>query len=344
MNAPKRLMENPRLRRLILMVALPLVLVVMGLWYWVHSERYQDTDNAYVVADQVSIAPQITGRVTTVAVSQNQVVAPDQLLLHIDPQPFQIALQQANANLENVRNEIRAQQAQLAGAEAHAAYLQREVDRKTNLVKQDVVASSKLDDLSTELTVAQQQIAQIRANLNDNPDLPYTEQASYKQAVAARDQAALELSYTTVKAPAAGVVTEVDIKPGDMVAAGHPVFALVMSGKRWIEANFKETQLTHVRVGQPVEITVDTYSGRTWHGTVESIAPGTGSVFSVLPAQNATGNWVKVVQRIPVRIAIQTASDGPDLRAGMSAEANIDTRYSPLFGEADASQGTPPQQ
>jgi len=343
MNAPKRLMENPRLRRLLLMIALPLVLVVVGLWYWVHSERYQDTDNAYVVADQVSIAPQVSGRVTTVAVTQNQTVAPDQPLLQIDPQPFQITLDQANANLENVRNEIRAQQAQLAGAVAHAAYLQREVDRDTNLVKQDVVSTSKLDDMRTQLTEAQEQIAQIRANLSGNPDLPYTEQASYKQALAARDQAALELSYTTVKAPAAGVVTEVDIKPGDVVAAGHPVFALVMSGKRWIEANFKETQLTHVHVGQPVEISVDTYSGHTWHGTVESIAPGTGSVFSVLPAQNATGNWVKVVQRIPVRIAIQADPDGPDLRAGMSAEVNIDTHYSPLFGEADA-KGAPPQQ
>jgi len=343
MNAPKRLMENPRLRRLVLMIALPLVLIVAGLWYWVHSARYQDTDNAYVVADQVSIAPQVSGRVTTVAVTQNQSVAPDQPLLQIDPQPFQIALDQANANLENVRNEIRAQQAQLAGAVAHAAYLQREVDRDTNLVKQDVVSTSKLDDMRTELTVAQQQIAQIRANLSGNPDLPYDQQASYKQALAARDEAALELSYTTVKAPAAGVVTEVDIKPGDVVAAGHPVFALVMSGKRWIEANFKETQLTHVHVGQPVEISVDTYSGHTWHGTVESIAPGTGSVFSVLPAQNATGNWVKVVQRIPVRIAIQMDPNGPDLRAGMSAEVDIDTRYSPLFGEADASQEKPQQ-
>ncbi len=343
MNAPKRLMESPRLRRLLLMVALPLVLVVVGLWYWVHSARYQDTDNAYVVADQVSIAPQISGRVTQVPVSQNQSVTPGQLLLQIDPQPFQIALEQATANLENVRNEIGAQQASLAGAEAHAAYLQREVNRKTNLVKQDVVAASKLDDLRTQLTEAQQQIAQIRASLSGNPDLPYTQQASYKQALAARDQAALELTYTTVKAPAAGVVTEVDIKPGDVVAAGHPVFALVMSGKRWIEANFKETQLTHVHVGQPVEVSVDTYSGHTWKGTVESIAPGTGSVFSVLPAQNATGNWVKVVQRIPVRIAIQVDPDGPDLRAGMSAEVNIDTRYSPLFGEAVA-EAQPPQQ
>jgi membrane fusion protein (multidrug efflux system) len=140
------------------------------------------------------------------------------------------------------------------------------------------------------------------------------------------------------------VVTEVDIKPGDVVAAGKPVFALVMSGKRWIEANFKETQLDHVHVGQVVDIEVDTYSSRKWHGRVESIAPGTGSVFSVLPAQNATGNWVKVVQRIPVRIAIDLQPGDPDLRAGMSAEVNIDTHYSPLFGgaQADSDQDAPP--
>ncbi|MGE5626276.1 MAG: HlyD family secretion protein [Bacillota bacterium] len=332
---------NPRLRRLLLMIALPLVLVVLGLWYWVHSARYQDTDNAYVVADQVSIAPQVTGRVVSVPVTQNQTVTAGQLLLQIDPQPFQIALDQANANLESVRNQIKAQQASLTGAEAHAAYLQREVERKTNLVKQDVVAASKLDDLRTQLTEAEQQIAQIRASLNGNPDLPYDQQASYKQALAARDNAALQLSYATVKASADGVVTEVDIKPGDVVAAGHPVFALVMSGKRWIEANFKETQLARVHVGQKVAITVDTYPGHDWQGTVESIAPGTGSVFSVLPAQNATGNWVKVVQRIPVRIAIDTPPGGPDLRAGMSAEVDIDTHYNPLLGEASADPGTP---
>jgi membrane fusion protein (multidrug efflux system) len=331
---------NPRMRRLLLMVALPLVLVVGGLWYWVHSARYQDTDNAYVVADQVSVASQVAGRVTAVPVSQNQSVAAGQVLLQIDPQPFQIALDQANANLENVRNQIQAQQAALAGAEAHAAFLRRDVERKTNLVKQDVVAASKLDDLKTQLTEAEQQIAQLKANLGGNPSLPYTQQATYRQAVAARDDAALQLSYATLKAPAAGVVTEVDIKPGDIVAPGHPVFALVMSGKRWIEANFKETQLTRVHVGQKVEVEVDTYPGRKWQGTVESIAPGTGSVFSVLPAQNATGNWVKVVQRIPVRVALDPIEGGPDLRAGMSAEVDIDTHYNPLFGQASADQGS----
>jgi membrane fusion protein (multidrug efflux system) len=332
---------NPRLRRLLLMVALPIVLIVAGLWYWVHSSRYQSTDNAYVVADQVNVAPQVAGRVIAVPVAQNQSVSEGQVLLTIDPQPFQIALDQASANLDTVRNDIQAQQASLVGAEAHAAYLRREVERDTNLVKQDVVAASKLDDMKTQLTVAEQQIAQIRASLNGDPSLPYTQQATYKQALAARDNAALQLSYATLKAPAAGVVTEVDIKPGDIVALGRPVFALVMSGKRWVEANFKETQLTRVHVGQKVEVEVDTYSGHKWQGSVESIAPGTGSVFSVLPAQNATGNWVKVVQRIPVRIALDQAQGEPDLRAGMSAEVDIDTHYNPLFGEASADQGTP---
>ena len=331
---------NPRLRRLMLMVALPALLILAGLWYWVHSSRYQDTDNAYVVADQVSIAPQVAGRVLAVPVAQNQAVVAGQVLLTIDAQPFQIALDQATANLETVRNQIQSQQAALVGAEAHAAYLRREVDRDTNLVKQDVVAASKLDDMKTQLTVAEQQIAQIKASLSGNPSLPYVQQAAYKQALAARDDAALQLSYATLKAPAAGVVTEVDIKPGDIVASGHPVFALVMSGKRWIEANFKETQLTRVHVGQKVEVQVDTYPGRTWEGTVESIAPGTGSVFSVLPAQNATGNWVKVVQRIPVRVALDQVQGAPDLRAGMSAEVDIDTHYNPLFGGAKADTGT----
>ena len=332
---------NPRIRRLLLMVALPIVLVVAGLWYWVHSSRYQDTDNAYVVADQVNVAPQVAGRVLSVPVIQNQAVTQGQVLLSIDPQSFQIALDQANANLENTRNQIQSQQAAFKGAVAHTDYLRREVDRQTNLVKQDVVSASKLDDLKTQLTVAEQQIAQLRASLNGNPDLPYTDQATYKQAVAARDDAALQLSYATLKAPADGVVTEVDIKPGDIVAPGHPVFALVMSGKRWVEANFKETQLTRVHVGQKVEVEVDTYPGHKWQGTVESIAPGTGSVFSVLPAQNATGNWVKVVQRIPVRIALDQAQGEPDLRAGMSAEVNIDTHYNPIFGQANADQSSP---
>jgi membrane fusion protein, multidrug efflux system len=335
------------------MIAGPLLLLVLGLWYWIHTERYQSTDNAYVVADQVDVATQIAGRVIAVPVTQNQAVVMGQVLLEIDPRPFQLALDQANANLNNVSDQLHAQlqslhaaQAELASAQANVAYLTRDVQRKTDLVKRDVVPAARLDDLKTSLTMAQQkamaleaQIGQIKANLGGNPDLPITLQAAYQQALALRDQAALELTYTTIKSPAAGVVTEVDIKPGDVVTAGRPVFALVMSGKRWIDANFKETQLTHVHTGEKVEISVDTYSGHHWQGTVESIAPGTGSVFSVLPAENATGNWVKVVQRIPVRISIVTTAYGPDLRAGMSAEVSIDTHYNPLFGSSDTQPG-----
>ncbi|MHB8425106.1 MAG: HlyD family secretion protein [Gammaproteobacteria bacterium] len=351
MSAFKRLFKNPRTGRLLLMVMLPLLLIILGLWYWAHSTRYQSTDNAYIYANQVSVAPQISGRVIAVPVVQNQVVTPGQVLLEIDPKPFQLALDQTNADLKTVSDQIRAQrqalraaQAELRGAEASVAYLKRDVQRKTNLEKRDVFPAARLDDIKTNLTIAEQkavalkaQIAQIEAGLGGNADQSITRQAAYQQAVAARDRARLELSYTTIKAPAAGVVTEVNIKPGDVVTAGRPVFALVMGGQRWVNANYKETQLTHIHVGARAEITVDTYPGRTWHGTVVSISPGTGSVFSVLPAQNATGNWVKVVQRIPVRILIDTQPGGPDLRAGMSAEVTIDTHYYPLFGLSDAS-------
>ncbi|MGH8415499.1 MAG: HlyD family secretion protein, partial [Gammaproteobacteria bacterium] len=260
MNALKRLFENPRIRRLLLMVVLPLILILLGLWYWAHTTRYQSTDNAYIYANQVSVTPQVSGRVINVPVVQNQAVTPGQVLLEIDPAPFQLALDQANANLKTVSDKIRAEQenlraaqAQLAGAQANVAYLKRDVQRKTNLEKRDVVPAARLDEIKTNLTMAEQktvalkaQIAQIEASLGGNANQPITQQAAYLQALAVRDNAALELSYATIKAPAAGVVTEVDIKPGDVVTAGRPVFALVISGERWVNANFKETQLTHV--------------------------------------------------------------------------------------------------
>lgn len=342
----KNFFGNPRLRRLLIMVIVPVIIILLGLWYWAHTTRYVSTDNAYVYANQVSVTPQVSGRVIAVPVTQNQAVTPGQTLLEIDPAPFKLALDADNAKLKTVSDQIRAEseslraaQAQLTAAEANVAYMKRNVQRKTNLEKRDVVPAAQLDSLKTDLVVAEHhivglkaQIAQIKAKLGGNANQPVTQQPAYQQALAARDQAALELSYTTIKAPASGVVTQVNIKPGDVVTSGRPVFALIMSGKRWVDANFKETQLTHVKVGDRADITVDTYPHHKWQGTIVSISPGTGSVFSVLPAQNATGNWVKVVQRIPVRILIDTGKDNLDLRAGMSAEVTIDTHYSLFSG------------
>lgn len=342
----KHFFGNPRLRRLLIMVAVPVIIILLGVWYWAHTTRYVSTDNAYVYANRVSITPQVTGRVITVPVVQNESVTPGQVLLEIDPAPFKLALDADNAKLNTVSDQIRAEtqslraaQAQLQAADANAAYMKRNVRRKTNLEKRDVVPAAKLDSLKTGLVVAEHhivglkaKIAQIDASLGGNANQPVTQQPAYQRALAARDQAALELSYTTIKAPASGVVTQVNVKPGDIVTSGRPVFALIMSGKRWVNANFKETQLTHVKVGDRADITVDTYPHHKLHGTIVSISPGTGSVFSVLPPQNATGNWVKVVQRIPVRILIDTGKDGPDLRDGMSAEVTIDTHYSLFTG------------
>lgn len=342
----KHIFGRPRLRRLLLMVLVPIIIILLGLWYWAHSTRYVSTDNAYVYANHVSVTPQVSGRVIAVPVAQNEAVTPGQVLLEIDPAPFKLALDADNAKLKAVSDQIRAEteslsaaQAQLRASQANVANMQRNVQRKTNLVKRDVVPAVQLDDLKTDLTMAEQktvalkaQIAQIEASLGGNANQPVTTQPAYQQALAARDQAELELSYTTIKAPAAGVVTQVNVKPGDVLTAGQPIFALVMSGKRWVDANFKETQLTHVHVGDRADITVDAYPDHKFHGTIVSISPGTGSVFSVLPAQNATGNWVKVVQRIPVRILVDAGTGGPDLRAGMSAEVTIDTHYSLFSG------------
>ncbi|MGH8278552.1 MAG: HlyD family secretion protein [Gammaproteobacteria bacterium] len=340
-------------RRLLLMLTVPVVVILLGLWYWAHTVRYESTDNAYVYANQVSITPQVSGRVIAVPVNQNQAVTPGEPLLEIDPAPFKLALDADNAKLKAVADQIRAQTeslraaaAQLTAAQANVAYMQRNVRRKSNLEKRNVVPAAQLDQLQTDLVVAehhttalQAKIAQIEAGLGGNADQRINQQPAYQQALAARDQATLELSYTTITAPAAGVVTQVNVKPGDVVSAGRPVFALVMSGKRWVDANFKETQLTHVKVGDRAAITIDTYPHHKFDGTIVSIAPGTGSVFSLLPPQNATGNWVKVVQRIPVRILVDTSPGGPDLRAGMSAEVTIDTHYH-LFSGAPR---TPPE-
>ena len=329
-------------RRLILMVAVPLVLVVAGGYFWLTGGRYEDTDNAYVQQAKVSLSADIAGRITSVNVGENQVVKAGAVLFTIDPQPYQIALDQANAalasarvNVEQLKVAYGTAQVQLNADTQTLAIRQAAFDRQNALVQQGVNSNSTLDDTKLALQAAQtavdqakQQVATATAALGGDPNIDIDKHPAVLAALAQVENAQRNLSKTTVVAPAGGIVANVSsLNAGQFVAAGTTIATLVETDGTWVEANYKETQLSDLKVGQPAEIKVDAYSGAI-KGTVESIGAATGSEFSLIPAQNATGNWVKVVQRIPVRIKLADASDA--LKTGMSATVTVDTGKSTL--------------
>jgi len=329
-------------RRLILMVAVPLVLVVAGGYFWLTGGRYEDTDNAYVQQAKVSLSADIAGRITAVNVGENEVVKAGDVLFTIDPQPYQIALDQANAALASARVNVQqlkvaygTAQVQLNAATQTLAIRKAAFDRQNALVQQGVNSNSTLDDTKLAFQAAQtavdqanQQVATATAALGGDPNIDIDKHPAVLAAQAQVENAQRNLSKTTVVAPAGGIVANVSsLNAGQFVAAGTTIATLVETDGTWVEANYKETQLADLKVGQPAEIKVDAYSGAI-KGTVESIGAATGSEFSLIPAQNATGNWVKVVQRIPVRIKLADASDA--LKTGMSATVTIDTGRSTL--------------
>jgi len=329
-------------RRLILMVAVPLVLVIGGGYFWLTGGRYEDTDNAYVQQAKVSLSADIAGRITSVNVGENQVVKAGAVLFTIDPQPYQIALDQANAalasarvNVEQLKVAYGTAQVQLNADTQTLAIRQAAFDRQNALVQQGVNSNSTLDDTKLALQAAQtavdqakQQVATATAALGGDPNIDIDKHPAVLAALAQVENAQRNLSTTTVVAPAGGIVANVSsLNAGQFVAAGTTIATLVETDGTWVEANYKETQLSDLKVGQPAEIKVDAYSGAI-KGTVESIGAATGSEFSLIPAQNATGNWVKVVQRIPVRIKLADASDA--LKTGMSATVTVDTGKSTL--------------
>lgn len=326
--------------RRLLLVCVPAAVVVVAAYFYILGGRYVSTENAYIKADMVQISAQVDGPITRIAVAENEPVQQGALLLQVDPAPYRIALRLAQARLQQARSDIetlkasyRQAQAALKLANLNAAYAQREYQRQLTLARRQVTSQAQRDryrhdrDVAREQVAARQQdLARIRASLNGDPDIPVAQHPRYREAEAARAAAALDLQRTWIRAPFDGVAAQVP-DPGAQVTAGEPVMSLIATHGVWIVANFKETALTHVRPGQPVSIEIDTYPDHQWHGHVQSIAQATGSEFSLLPAQNATGNWVKVVQRIPVRIAIDHQPGDPPLRAGMSVTAEVDTGY-----------------
>ncbi len=361
----------------------PIAAILLGLYLYLAGGRIVATDNAYIKSAKIAVSPDVSGPVTDVSIAENQIVTPGTLLFRVDPAPFRIALDEAEARLLAARQDVealraayRGNQAALERAKADVAFHEEQVARQQGLSDKRLVSETIFDaakralrNAQDDVKVAEQARAEALAKLAGNPAIAVDDHPAVRAAVAVRNRAALELARTEVKATVAGIVTNFDLQPGEYVEAGNAVFSLVGIDDIWVHANYKETELTHVRVGQPATVTVDTYPGHTFEGRVAGISPATGAEFALLPPQNATGNWVKVVQRLTVRIRLDVPNQAPSqapsqapaskpaaaaasaattapapqdqtppphLRAGMSAHVEIDTghqrRLSGLLG------------
>jgi len=340
--------------RMILLVGLPALAVLVGLAVYLSGGRYISTDNAYVGAQKVLITPDISGKITHVAIVEGQHVNPGDELFTLDREPFALSLQQAKAKLDAARSDFDKLRVNLRSldtladlAKKNVDLKQRDADRKAKLVTSQAGSQADLDtslaavvsaQLQAELAV--QQRDSTLSQLLGNPDLPLEKFPEYAQAKAVLDNAQRDFDHTIVRAPMAGTATQVDnIQLGRFVAAGSPVLSVIDDQAPWVDANPKETDITYLRVGQKATLDVDSFPDRTFTGTVVAVSPGTGAQFSILPPQNATGNWVKVVQRVPVRIAFDKSDDTRLLRSGMSVNVEIDTGHSRLpFTSAQAKE------
>ena len=322
-----------------LIIGGPLLIAAVVVYFILTGGRTQTTDDAYVQISKAPVAPSIAGRVTDIYVHENQEVKRGQVLFRLDTRDIQATAEAASAQVANAALQVGAlrasylqQQAMVQAAKDQLAYAITDAARTKNLANVGVNSQAQVDQANhavlaarQQLAAAQQQAAQVLANLGGNPTLAPAAAPAVMQAQAQLDRARLNVSYGAVMAPADGIVTRVDQLPvGTYLNASQTGFWL-LSGEPWIEANFKEDQLAHMKVGQPVTIKIDAYP-EALKGHVASFSPGTGQAFSALPAQNATGNWVKVVQRLPVRIAFDKTPPDMAGRAGLSAKVTVDVR------------------
>ncbi|MGH8316507.1 MAG: HlyD family secretion protein [Steroidobacteraceae bacterium] len=337
--------------RVPLMMALPVLMAAAGLYLYLTSGRYESTDDAYLRAAEVSISTNVPGRVSEVDVHDNEQVRRGQTLFRLDDRPFRIAVEAARARLAATRLQVlslkadyRQRVADLRSAESALSYAAREYRRQSGLLASGIASQSQVDrarlalsEARQSVAAAQQQITAALAQLGGESDIKVQSHPLVEQAQAVLDRAQLNLSYTSIEAPSDGIVTGVEhLQAGSYLPAAAPAFVLVSTHDIWVEADFKEDQLAHMHRGESATVTIDAFPGRTFHAVVASITPGTGAQFSVLPPENATGNWVKVVQRLDVRLHLE--GDLPAVRSGLSASVTVDTRSQPA---SDAARSGP---
>lgn len=342
------------LRRFVLLVIVPVIIIAGAGFGYAIGGRYITTENAYVKSSKFAVSSDLDGRVSAVHVVENQRVRAGDVLVELDSRSHEIRLAETEADLARARSQVarlkidyRAAQAELEETRARISHLEKQTERYRGLSQRGIAASSQYEEAAADLSAAKRKVATQQERVKEalvaiggDVNRPVENHPVYLAAAAQRDQAMLWLNYTRIPAPSDGIITAIHLEPGEYVEKGEPIFALVDDRDTWVEANLKETQLTHIHEGLKAEIEVDAYPGVTWLATVQGIAPATGAEFSILPPQNASGNWVKVVQRVPVRLRLLPNQDRPQLRAGMTAHISIDTgRERKLLTDARAAIG-----
>lgn len=341
------------------LIGVPALVLAGALFFWLQGGRYASTENAFVKADIAQIASEVAGRIVDVQVRDHQSVAAGDVLVRLDPEPYRLALAKADAEIDSARASVeqlkvslRENRADAKETENRLAYLQLQAKRQHELSGRGVSSAQRVEQADSEeqqardrLAMLQQRIARVEAALGGNPEQPTDSYAAVREKQALRDRVALDLSYAEIKAPRAGTVLNFRLQLGEQVKAQTPLFSLVADRRPWVEANFKETDLTYVTVGQRATVVLDMHPDITWEAEVESISPATGAEFAILPPQNASGNWVKVVQRLPVKLRLVERPGEPPLRAGMTAYVSVDTKrarsLSTLFGNGSAVAARP---